>query len=495
MELRLEKPDELAKKFFSLKYPEDVAHILGVAHNHLVYYLYILPESSRYRSFEINKKNNSKRRIINAPASSLKIVQQKLNQILQSIYSAKPTVHGFVYERSVLTNAKLHVGKRFVFNVDLEDFFPSINFGRVRGMFMAKPYALNDKVATVLAQICCHDNQLPQGAPTSPIVANMVCARLDSNLQKLAKEHYCMYSRYADDITFSKRSHTFPTAIGYFDSDGVAVVGAELKHVIEANGFKINDGKVRQQTNKTRQSVTGLIVNRKANLPRNYIRQIRAMIHAWDKFGYEAAEIEHANKYYAKRGRINDHVPPFSLILRGKLEYLRMIKGSSDPAYKNLQKQLAKVDKDYRNYMIKENEKMSKRDAFISHASEDKDSMVRPLAEELIRIGFSIWYDEYELTVGDSLLQKIDDGLTKSRYGIVVLSKHFFEKDWPKKELDGLTAKEMGGQKVILPIWHNISKKEITKASPILAGRVALLTKKDSIPELAQKLGKVLKNQ
>ncbi len=492
MSLLLEKPDELVEQFLNLKSPQDIARMLDLDYSYLKYYLYILPESKRYRSFEVSKKYNSKPRTINAPASNIKIVQQKLNQILQIIYSVKPSVHGFIYERSVLTNAQVHVGKRFVFNVDLKDFFPSINFGRVRGMFIAKPYSLNEKVATVLAQICCHNNQLPQGAPTSPIVSNMICARLDGNLQKLAQKYYCMYSRYADDITFSKTSQTFPVEIGYFDSDGITVVGDELKHSIEANGFKINNNKVRQQTNKMRQSVTGLTVNRKPNLPRKYVRQIRAMIHAWAKYGYAAAEKEHANKYYTKKKRRQDDVPAYSMTIRGKLEYLRMVKGSFDPVYKNLQSQLANVDKDYLEIMIKENEKRLTRDVFISHASEDKDSVVRPLAHELIRMGFSIWYDEYELTVGDSLLQKIDDGLTRSRYGIVVLSKHFFGKDWPKKELDGLTAKEIDGRKVILPIWHNITRREVTNASPILAGRVALITEKDSIAELAQKLAKVL---
>ncbi len=127
--------------------------MLDVDYNSLKYYLYILPEPKRYCSFEVNKKNNSKRRTINAPNSNIKIVQQKLNQILQLVYTVKPSVHGFIYNKSVVSNALSHVGKRFVFNVDLKDFFPSINFGRVRGMLMAKPYLLKPRVATVLAQI------------------------------------------------------------------------------------------------------------------------------------------------------------------------------------------------------------------------------------------------------------------------------------------------------------------------------------------------------
>ncbi|HET6558031.1 MAG TPA: toll/interleukin-1 receptor domain-containing protein, partial [Prolixibacteraceae bacterium] len=100
-------------------------------------------------------------------------------------------------------------------------------------------------------------------------------------------------------------------------------------------------------------------------------------------------------------------------------------------------------------------------DAFISHASEDKDSLVRPLARMLNKMGFYIWYDEFELKIGDSLRQSIDKGLVNSKYGIVVLSKSFFAKNWPQYELNGLTAKEIGGQKVILPIWHEVTKEDV----------------------------------
>lgn len=115
-------------------------------------------------------------------------------------------------------------------------------------------------------------------------------------------------------------------------------------------------------------------------------------------------------------------------------------------------------------------------DVFISHASEDKDAFVRPLAEELSQRGLRVWYDEFTLKVGDSLRRKIDHGLSRSRYGIVVLSPSFFAKDWPQKELDGLTSREVDGQKVILPVWHGVSKADVLSYSPMLADRVAALS-------------------
>jgi hypothetical protein len=113
-------------------------------------------------------------------------------------------------------------------------------------------------------------------------------------------------------------------------------------------------------------------------------------------------------------------------------------------------------------------------DIFISHASEDKTDFVRPLASELVKRGIRVWYDEFTLSLGDSLRRSIDRGLASSRFGVVVLSNSFFSKEWPQKELDGLVAREDGKGKVILPIWHGLSKEQILKYSPILADRLAV---------------------
>jgi hypothetical protein len=115
-------------------------------------------------------------------------------------------------------------------------------------------------------------------------------------------------------------------------------------------------------------------------------------------------------------------------------------------------------------------------DLFVSHAGEDKESFVRELAEELRMRGLEVWYDEFTLKLGDSLRRSIDHGLAQSRFGIVVLSHAFFNKDWPQKELDGLAALEVNGRKVILPIWHNITKEKVAQYSPTLADRLAVRT-------------------
>jgi len=131
-------------------------------------------------------------------------------------------------------------------------------------------------------------------------------------------------------------------------------------------------------------------------------------------------------------------------------------------------------------------------DVFISHASEDKESLVRPLAKQLEEHGHDVWFDETTLKVGDSLRQKIDEGLANSRYGIVVLSEAFFSKNWPQYELNGLVAKEISGNKVILPIWHKVSKDEVLSYSPTLADKVALNTAISSVKGIAKELSEVL---
>ncbi len=131
-------------------------------------------------------------------------------------------------------------------------------------------------------------------------------------------------------------------------------------------------------------------------------------------------------------------------------------------------------------------------DLFISHASNDKKDLVEPLVEALQALGVKVWYDKQALRVGDSLRKKIDHGLSNSRFGTVVLSSAFFAKQWPQYELDGMTALEMNGRKMILPIWHKTSKSEVIKFSPTLADKVALNSSMMTIEEIANELAEVV---
>jgi hypothetical protein len=134
-------------------------------------------------------------------------------------------------------------------------------------------------------------------------------------------------------------------------------------------------------------------------------------------------------------------------------------------------------------------------DAFISHASEDKIAVARPLARELGKLGFSVWYDEFSLKVGDSLRRTIDQGLRLSRFGVLILSKNFFAKNWPQYELNGLVSREMDGKKVLLPVWHGVTKKEVENFSAPLSDKVAVSTSTSSIRKIARSLAEAMTHE
>ncbi|WP_026706565.1 DUF1883 domain-containing protein [Flavobacterium soli] len=140
------------------------------------------------------------------------------------------------------------------------------------------------------------------------------------------------------------------------------------------------------------------------------------------------------------------------------------------------------------------NEAEKQYDVFISHASEDKDEVVRPLAQALKSEGLSVWYDEFELKIGDSLRRKIDKGLANSKFGIVVLSKDFIRKGWTNYELDGIITKSVSGEQIVLPIWHNITKKEVIDFSPSLADKLARNTSSYTVEEIAGEIAEVIQN-
>jgi hypothetical protein len=170
------------------------------------------------------------------------------------------------------------------------------------------------------------------------------------------------------------------------------------------------------------------------------------------------------------------------------MEFLKMVKGMRDPVYRRLQQRLVRVDESYYAVMEEENSLMDKREVFISHASEEKDKLARPLTELLVKKGLTVWYDEYDISLGDSIREQIDRGLRVSRYGVVIMSPSYFaaRKTWTKRELDGLVAAEdVNKSKRILPIWHNLTHAQVFTRSATLAGRRAALTSESTLEQIA----------
>lgn len=384
----------------------------------------------RYTEFKIKKKSGEERSI-SAPVKGLKALQQTLAFIIQAVYEPHKAVTGFVWNKSVVDNAKIHIRSNYIYNIDLKDFFPSIDQARVWKTLQLKPYNLtlnkiksfhtvinneidlatsrsdqsidkpgcidqnkpktaiafskhkisnskNEiiqpiqirvnsdgtglilkatgtpskkenhsgrlKLASMIAAICCVEmevarknqenkwervkrNVLPQGAPTSPVISNIVCQRLDYLLTAVANRFGLRYSRYADDLTFSSMHNVYQP-----DSEFLK----EIHRIISEQGYTIKLSKTRLQKRGYTQEVTGLIVNEKVNVSKQYIKEIRMWLYYWERYGYERASEFFVKKYVSEKVHIKNGKPDIAKVLAGKLNYLKMVKGGEDELYLKL---------------------------------------------------------------------------------------------------------------------------------------------------------------
>lgn len=262
----------------------ELARTLGVRYNQLNRILYAYDETGLrgtdkyYKSFDLNKKNGGVRHI-NAPTGELLRIQKKISKILQASIKTNNISHGFNIGKSIYSNAYVHHNKRYVLNLDLEDFFDSVHFGRVRGFFIKNNnFKCNENIATILAQLTCYNGKLPQGAPSSPVLTNLICNIMDYHILKISKKYKLNYTRYADDMTFSTNDKNFLELYNQFMAD--------ITVEVNKSGFKINDKKTRLQYKDSRQEVTGLIVNKDLSVPNEYYKTTRAMAHSLYKNGY-----------------------------------------------------------------------------------------------------------------------------------------------------------------------------------------------------------------
>lgn len=305
-----------------LSTPADVARALGLPIPKLRWLCFHAEatEKPHYRYFEVPKRSGGTR-LLAAPQPELAKAQA---WILANILDRLPTeepAHGFVRGRSTVTCAAAHVGRDVVVNLDVKDFFPSITFHRVRGVFQKLGYS--PAVATILALLCTESPRipvtfegrrhwvatgpraLPQGACTSPALSNQVSRKLDRRLAGMSRKHGLSYTRYADDLTFSapegKRGE-------------IGILMARVRHILQEEGFTLHPDKGRVQRRGGQQTVTGIVVNDRLGLDRKHVRRLRAILHAAKKTGLAAQNRE--------------DVPHFEAHLRGHIAYLHMV----DPA-------------------------------------------------------------------------------------------------------------------------------------------------------------------
>jgi RNA-directed DNA polymerase len=271
-------------KYSSIDSKEALASTIGVSVRQITGLVYGIRIDNCYHSFYISKKNGKKRQI-SAPNKSLKYVQRRLCRLLIEKlndfyleYNIKNQItHGFFKGKSIKTNALPHRNKRYVLNIDLKDFFGSIHFGRVQGFFLKNNYFKLPKVATLIAQLTCYNGKLPQGAPTSPIISNLICQILDYKIIILCKKYRLTYTRYADDLTFSTNNKVF--------SENYTLFLEELKDIVTSSGFDINAEKTHFQKFNSRQTVTGLSVNKKLNVQNDFYKKTRSMANTLYKTG------------------------------------------------------------------------------------------------------------------------------------------------------------------------------------------------------------------
>lgn len=294
----------------------------------------------RYRTFTIPKKSGGVR-TISSPRGSLKSMLTYLNVIFQAMYEPTDAAMGFVPGRSIADNASMHTGRNYVFNTDLKDFFPSIRQPRIWKMLQLKPFSMNKEIASAVAGLCCMqdsngDGVLPQGSPCSPILTNIVCRNLDRRLMGVAKRFNLKYTRYADDITFSSDYNVFQDGSDFM---------TEFHRIVDEQNFVINDKKTRLQKNGQRQEVTGLVVNQKVNIVKEYSRDLRSLLYIWKQYGKEQAYAKFCIRYKASKGYNpkKKSMPSMPTVITGKLLYMKMVMGENSTVYISLRDKFLKL--------------------------------------------------------------------------------------------------------------------------------------------------------
>lgn len=268
---------------------------------------------SMYHSFYIKKKSGGYRQI-SAPNEMLKTLQLLIKERILDNITISESSYGFVKEKSIIDNAKKHLNAEVVLNVDIKDFFPSINKNRVYYVFN-RVCGYTKEVSFFLTKIVTYRGSLPQGAPTSPILSNIIAYTLDSRLEGLAKSKNIIYTRYADDITFSGKKDYINYSLLYC-----------VNQIIKDCGFKLNKNKTRFANKSKRQEVTGLVVNNSiVNVPKSYIRELRKELYYVSKYGIKnhREKVGFENLYY------KDH-------LLGKILYVKSINSNIGDKFLNI---------------------------------------------------------------------------------------------------------------------------------------------------------------
>ncbi len=470
--------------------PRELASLLGTSYSNLTYVVYGQGVAKHYSEFSIPKKNGELR-VIQAPSNQLKVLQRRLKTQLELIYLPHDAATAFINGRGVISNSVQHVQKKAVLNLDLEDFFHQINFGRVYGLLKAKPYSLRPDTARIIAHICCVGGRVPQGSPTSPVISNMICKRLDRELSLLSSKNKAFYTRYADDLTFSFHKlesneiyvqsypplsifrrilRTFRSLFSSKSDNFPAVhvtLSKTLVNIIESNGFKVNSRKTRLQLSNQRQVVTGLKVNLKVNIDRRFVRTTHAMIHSMEK-GEEYAKIKYADKTSEEKKDVTH-------VVYGRIAFIGMIKGRESSVYLSLASRFNNT------YALK---KLSTQPSKSNPKLERE--LYFPAYHQRARLAQCVWVVIFEGIEGDDIDELVQGTAFMIAGQKLITAKHLFDKagkteecyvyriSEPSKKFKAKCIQSDSPADVVqlefvdlgLPIFHNLSISPILDLKP-----------------------------
>jgi RNA-directed DNA polymerase len=285
-----------------------------------------LLQNPLYYNFSIPKKKGGKREIL-APNSELMSLQRNFIDLVQHkcLKVLPKMVYGFVpaYKsdrRSIIANARLHIGKKHLLNIDIKNFFPSISIDQVYKVFRGSPFRYSENLSSALALLCCYQGALPVGAPSSPMLSNLFMIQLDKQISFLAESKGIVYSRYADDLSFSSDQR--------IEVDFVE----EIRVLLRGYHLELNDKKIHFASSHQCQRVTGIKVNQRLNIDRSYLRELRAILFNIQKNGI------HPECFRYFKGKVSKSKDGqlFLEIIRGRLEFVRQVRGGDDVIYREL---------------------------------------------------------------------------------------------------------------------------------------------------------------
>lgn len=448
-----EKYKQLADKFLQIDSNKDLAEVLEISLQTLIYYAYRLPKTSQYSQFTIPKRSG-KNRTITAPSSNIKIIQRNLNRLIQTSYSNHESKYSYAFSnhKSNIKNAKVHKSSKLILNIDLKDFFDQIHFGRIKGAFMHYPFNFNKDVSNTLANLVTYDSKLPQGAPTSPILSNIVCWSFDKEMSIWAQKYKFRYTRYADDITISTIKEGFPEEILVI-VEGECYLGSVLLGLFQKHKFAVNYEKVKFIGMDNRQLVTGVVVNEKLNVKRAYIRQIRKELFIWSKYGSEGL-VQKFRPTYKKPTKIPTD---YTESILGKLNYIRNVRGQEDEL----------INKYFKWFWC-----LRYRDIYLRYSSSDKYQDRGYFLEELFNFIFKVnSIDVREKFTRDSGADQIDGAFVAGGKYFLVECKWHKDTEEINKEIDAFKNKiidrsgdDAKGFFVSISGWNKVSFKKFEQA-------------------------------